>query len=508
MSDVEIKKEKNKEEELFTRKNANVIMNFATLQKLITADLKNNRNTIQYFQQYTKEDIRTYLQSPQSYEKILRELSNSLYVMSPHYRRLINYFSKMLLFRYVVEPYKIDIETIDVNTLKKKYLKTLDIIEDMNIAHEFIKILNIAFIDDIFYGYVHESNDSFFIQKLDPQYCMLSSIEDGVFNFAFNFSYFDSNKDKLINYPAEFTTKYNQYLRDRIKWIELDPQSTICIKINEDVAYPMPPFIGILEYVLELEDYQALKKTENETDNFKILAQKIPMRENSDNNNDYAITLDHVTEFHGNIGSTLPDQIGLISSPMEIKEIDINKKRYEKDSVQEAERSLYNAEGVSQLLFNSDKGGSIGLERSINTDEVIAFAVLRQIERWINRKLKYTSTTRLFKINMLNITRYNEDEFFEKSLKAAQFGIPTKLMTGASMGLSPSAMTNMAFLENTVLGLEEALIPLASSHTQNSDTGSTDNTGGRPSKNTNKLSQSGESQKDNNKNKNRAKKKK
>lgn len=42
--------------------------------------------------------------------------------------------------------------------------------------------------------------DSYFIQKLNPDYCQISSIEGGCFNFAFDFNYFKTYPEKLKQY--------------------------------------------------------------------------------------------------------------------------------------------------------------------------------------------------------------------------------------------------------------------------------------------------------------------
>src|SRR5690606_9425655 len=103
-------------------------------------------------------------------------------------------------------------------------------------------------------------------------------IEDGVFNYAFDFSYFDKNKKKLDQYPIEFTKKYEIYLKDRKnKWIELDSKNTICIKINEDLDYPIPPFSNLFEAVFDIEEYKELKKAKTKIDNYAVLIHKIPM---------------------------------------------------------------------------------------------------------------------------------------------------------------------------------------------------------------------------------------
>ena len=72
----------------------------------------------------------------------------------------------------------------------------------MNIRHEFTRALTVAFRDDVYYGYAWETNDSYTFQQLDQDYCKISSIEDGVYNFAFNFSYFDANSERLTEFPA------------------------------------------------------------------------------------------------------------------------------------------------------------------------------------------------------------------------------------------------------------------------------------------------------------------
>ena len=54
----------------------------------------------------------------------------------------------------------------------------------MNLQHEFIKITTTILREDIFYGYEYSTKDSYFIQKLNPDYCQISSIEDGCFNFC------------------------------------------------------------------------------------------------------------------------------------------------------------------------------------------------------------------------------------------------------------------------------------------------------------------------------------
>ena len=140
----------------------------------------------------------------------------------------------------------------------------------MNIKHEMLKCLQVAVREGVFYGYEYSTDDSYFIQKLDPDYCKISGIEDGVFTFKFDFQYFERDESILDNYANEFRTMYNKYknsskLRkagktEDLRWQELNSERSICIKTDETILFPFPPFVGVLQDVYDIQDYKALKR--------------------------------------------------------------------------------------------------------------------------------------------------------------------------------------------------------------------------------------------------------
>jgi hypothetical protein len=474
------------------KKKISVPIDYAALNKLILKDLTKNIGSNMRIKNHTKEDVQKYLENPGRFEKELREISNILYTRSPHYRRLIDYFSKMPLFYYILEPYGFDPEKVNVKTLRTQYIKGMQFVELMNIKHEFLKILDVCFREDVFYGYEHMTKDAYFIQKLNPDFCTISSIEDGCYNFAFDFSYFDKNKEQLDGFPPEFKKLYNRYKKDKnLRWQELDSNKTICIKINEMLDAVIPPFAGIFEDVYDINEFKAIRKSNERVGNFKVLVQRLPMNDDGEEINDFLIDFETMMVFHNKAAEALPDEVGLITTPMEVKDFSFEKKVSDNDAVAKAESGLWSGSGVSQSLFGSATG-NIGLDKSIRTDEELVFGVLRQIERWVNRRIKrHLGSNCMFRINILNITVFNENDFFEKVLKGAQFGLPTKTMAAASLGISPSVMVSMAFLENEVLGLTDMLEPLVSSHTQ-----TTGDKGGRPEKKESELSPEGARAKD------------
>lgn len=480
----------------FTRES--VKMDFAQLSGMIIKDL--NANAQQSLTRtYTRDDVSRFLGNPQRYAVELKTMSTALYQASPHYRRLVNYYANMPRLDYVVEPVGLDLtKSINEKAFRTGYQRAVDLTDLINIKHEFKKALKVAWIRDTFYGYQHETKDSFFIQELPYDFCQISSIEDGVYNFSFNFQYFDRNPAQLEMYPKEFKSMFNKYQSgSQGQWQELDSSRSVVIKINEHLTYDLPPFVGIFKSIYDIEDYKALKMAKETMSNYKFVVQKIPIRDKSERNNDFLIDLNNVAMFHNKTSATLPDGIGLITTPFEVDTINFSKDKSETDNVQEAERDFYSSSGTSSQLFNGDKASNSNLGKSINVDESEVFALLRQVERFINRKIKYdVKGSFKFRVKILDTTEFNWKDVAEQYLKSAQFGLPVKMLLGASLGLTPSAVTSMAYLENVVLDLVNNFIPLSSSHTQSggeSEEGSTEEAG-RPTKDEDELSEKGEEQ--------------
>jgi hypothetical protein len=232
--------------------------------------------------------------------------------------------------------------------------------------------------------------------------------------------------------------------------------------------------------------------------NYKFIIEKIPLRENSDKNNDFLMDLNTVGMFHNKTATLLPDEIGIFSTPFEIDTVEFSRDKSEVNNVIDAENGFYTGAGTAKNLFNPNNDSSATLAKSINIDEAEVFLILRQLERIVSGKLKNEiSGSFSFRLRILDNTIFNRKENAESLLKNAQYGLPVKMMLCACLGLSPSAVISMNYLEEQVLGLSSSFIPLSSSHTQvggasdpNSDTG------GRPPVSDNNITEKGQAQKD------------
>ncbi len=465
---------------------------FALLNKLITRDLNNNTST-PTFSLYTKDNIAEYLKNPYNYQQQLRRAVTYIYGASPHFRRLIQYFTGLSDLAYVVSPYRIDPKTANAKSVGRNYRKVLNAMSAMSVKTQFPKILTVCLREDTFYGTMWVTNDNITIQQLPADYCAVSTIEGNVLNVSFDFSYFNTNAQYLDFYPPEFQSKYRIYQSNRsgMRWQELDSPTSFAIKCNNDILdYSLPPFAGILREVYDLEDYKQLKLTKTTLENYAMLVMTIGLNENGE----WQIDLDKAKEFWRNLDSVLPDEIGSVLTPLPINKISFEKSHTgDTNTIAEAEQNLFSAAGVSSLLFNNDKASANALVLSIKADQAITYGIVKSIEDAVNRFIQAQPYGKNFKVTFLDCSPFNRKELGDMYLKACQYGVPMVSYYCASQGLGQAEMDCMSFLENDILDIKKTFIPLQSSSTQSAanGNGATDE-GGAPPKDTGELSESGE----------------
>lgn len=457
---------------------------FSNLKKNIIQDLINGRNESVIYQKYSKEKIVMLLENPQKHEKEIRELSGFIYLVSSHYRRLIDYYSTILLYNYTVIPTKLPISKINKTEYKNTFFHVINECEKYNLRHEATKAIKIAVRDGIYYGLCYETDDSFYIKPFDNRYAKISSIEDGVFVPSINMSYFSGKEYLLSMYGSDFVRAYEAYKGNpkngtkgdkNKKWYE--PKNGICLKVDEsDAVYSLPLFTGLLLSVFDIEDYKMLQKAKTENENYKALSAQMETDDNGVPKMDYEIA----EKYYGQMAQNLPDGIGLFLSPFEVKDFSFQTSTAaDRNNVISAEEEFWMAAGTSSLLFGSTKAtSSAALTLSVKPDEAISFALLQQFERFFNKKIKLMDLPYGFKLSFSNQSIFNSDEIINRLSKAATYGVPVKLQYSSALGMSPSDIIGMSYIEDDILelGRKAWISPLVSSNTQSTVEGD----GGRP----------------------------
>lgn len=504
---MEVKDFTEAEKEALMAKYAQI--SFANLKKNILQDLRTNSNESVLFRRYKKDEIIKFLESPQNNEKEIRELSCFLYMVSSHYRRLVDYYGLILLYNYNVIPTRIP-EKIDKKVYKKSYLEVISECDKYGLRQEAIKATKIAIRDGVFFGLEYESNDSYFIKPVLPKYAKISGVEDGAYTYEFDLNYFNKNKNLLQMYGDEFINAYDIYKGNKEKGIKPDknkrwyePKNGICIKVDDtDPYYSLPLFTGLLVEVFSIDDAKMLQKAKKENDNYRALSAQVatdqdgvPLLSFEENRKWF----DHICDNVDNSG------VGVFMSPFKITDFSFASTRTsDDDDILTAQENFWMSSGTSSLIFGSAKAtSSSSLTLSVKPDEQIAYAILLQFQRYINKKLKKKNMDYEFKIEFTQQSIFNNTEYVDRYAKAASSGLPVKTYYATALGLSPSDVWNMTILEEDILCLskDKWITPLVSSNTMSHS----DDKGGRPTNESKGkgLQETGEQTKETDQNSNR-----
>lgn len=467
---------------------------YAQSQRQALLDLTSNRTSSVTYTRFTKEQILSYIQSPKSNERNLRNASIYMHDASSQYRRLIQYYAYMPLWAYTLAPLGFDPASYKSDVFLKAYTKAAKELEIMNLKHEMPKAAYVAMREGVFYGVQWKSKDCFFIQRINPDICKLSSFDDGVWYYAVDFSKIKT-EDLILYHPEFEKLKRTSEAQGASKWQEIPDGISFCIKADETTpAYSIPPWSSTLPMLYDIETFKALQETATEISNYKLIGLEIPVDEDGVPKIDYGLAEKYYTQLISN----LPPYVGAAMSPMKMSAVDFQKGAgtNDVDTVSRAEEQFWREGGTSPLLFGSADNDTAGaLKLSIKSDEEIVFNLMAQCERHINHILKSLSGSQKFKMSFLPVTVYNQDDWIDHYKEAATLGIPVKERYAAALGMSPMDILGMNHVEMDILKMGE-LTPLASSYTQAKSTG-------RPLKDDTELTETGQGTRDNDDNGNR-----
>lgn len=461
-------------------------LNFAQVAEVLKlVDLTKSENRT--YRTYSKDLLRQYLRNPSNYRSELRNLSKFLYRYCYPYRRQCWYNAHMIDLNAVSIIPKLNFgENEDLEGMLTKYYETATELQRINLMNEIFKLAVVAWREDSVYGYVYDdgTEGGFFIHILDGDYCRVSSIEDGVLRFAFDFSYFRSHSEYLEFWDSEWQTKYDAYINDtNLRWQEIDVERQICFKIDlDDVTLDYPPFASLFESIIDLIDLQSVQSVKDELSIYKLLVARLKPLTGTKEPDDFEVDIKSAIAYFNNLRESLPPEVEAVLSPLPIEPIEFNgDTTKDVDSISNAISNLFKKAGGSQIL-GTDKSGSTIFKAQILCDTKMALSsILPQIERWMNKYLDYTIGDDHARIKYMEVSPYTKADKKEELLKSGQNGVPVKLAVAALDGFTPMETLSLDILENQMLELHTRWIPFSTSYTQSGNEGSTDE-GGAPEK--------------------------
>ena len=403
-------------------------------------------------------------------------LSRFYYKINGLYKRIIIYFSTMLLYDTVVVP-KFVKQNIEKNKFLKNYYKTLAFVDKAYLAQEISRVFTTMLVDGIYYGLVYESADgSIVFGDLPRNYCRTRFRSNtGNQILEFNVQYFDSFKTDaelrviLDTFPKSIRDYYAAWGKSEVStpWYickEYEGVAFICSLDGSASQNAVPFFIQTIPAISRLKDYEEADLDSVQNELSKLVINQIPL----DKENELAFELPEVEAIHKGVVDMLSDNphVNVMTT---FCNTDVASLGSTVDNVRNdlgtVTHLVYNEAGVSKQLFDNDS--AISIQYSVQNDLALVLALLKPIQRWLNYILNYKfgkNEEFFYEINLLPISHYNREEMSNLYLKGAQYGY-SKFYAGAALGIKQTDLISLTMVENDFLDLDAKMVPLQSSHT-------------------------------------------
>lgn len=412
---------------------------------------------------------------------MLREISNYFFEVSGMYERLCKYFAFLYRYDWYVVPYVED-ESIKEDKILTEFTKVLNYLDASNIKQLCGDIALEVIKNGCYYGYIVDTTNGMTLQQLPVGYCRSRYKVGDSPAVEFNMKFFDdkfSNIEQRMRilkmFPEEFSKGYVLYKKGRLiddagssdsGWYLLDPACAIKLNLN---GSDFPLLVNAIPQILDLDAAQDLDRRKTMQKLLKIVIQKLPL----DKNGDLIFDVDEAKDIHNNAVQMLKRAVGVdvmtTFADVDVADLADKNTTTSTDDLAKVERTLFNAFGVSQNLFNTD--GNIALEKSILNDEASMRSLILQLGSLLNKivRRKFPGKKRYnFRVFMLETTVYNYIELAKMYKEQVQIGY-SKMLPQIAMGHSQSAIIATAHFENEVLHLYEIMIPPLMSSTMSSE---------------------------------------
>ena len=421
---------------------------------------------------YTIEEIRTIIASGDP--EAMRELSRFFERYGGIYRRILNYYSNLLLYYTVVSP-KLGETTMAKKKIKAKFTKALEFVDNLQLNVTMNNIVNKMLSRGAYYGFLREYTDSLTFQDLPVEFCRTRyKNEYGIDILEFDLKYFEQIRDEnerkiaLANFPVEVAKAFNAYNNSgtggtKNNWFIVPSHLGAAFYFHDKVPF----FIASLPSIVRYEESQDREADRDEEDLQKILVNEMPL----DKDGEPVFSLEETAIIHGGITRMLQNSryIDVLTTFGKIHMEKTDSGRVaSQDNIQKFAASIFNEVGASSELFNAT--GNTALRVSIEKDTAFMLAFIAPIMEWISYQLNYRlgDNKMRFDVQVLPVTIHNKKDMAGLYLNGAQYGY-SKFYAGVAQGINQSHLLSLLTVENDVFDLGNKMSPLQSSHTQSGD---------------------------------------
>ena len=478
-------------------------MTFAKMQEILQRNP--SRNFTKTFTQYTKELVKTYVQSPQANQDTLRDISRFLWRNSMLYQRMIMYQASMPLFSYNITQENDFSKEITPDKAFKNYYKVVSEFNKFNIKKEGYTSHCLALRDGFFVGFMYEEDARFFM-PLDVQYLrILGKNSYGQWVVYFNAAYFDQgNNSEFVlgidgnsnaaTWDKVFIDGYRAYKTNRdYQWFRLPPERT-CVLLSgpeDEFTFPLPAYLPLFPSLLDLLDLESILQSKSELENYKLIVSQIPLVDNGNSGDvdDFAISLELTNYFNQLIENATPDLVGAVTSPMKIDTISFDRSNSsaDTDTLGKAIRNLFNNSGISEVVVagGGTNASTLAIKYGQIADMNLTWTLVNRFESWLNYYIN-ENISQGYIFEIFKMTDFNRQDFINEKREVATLGGSATDLISATDGSPYRAINKLRF--ESSLGIRDLMIPLQSSY----NGASGDNDVGRPTASDDEISPSGD----------------
>jgi len=447
-------------------------INFATESFIGTKFDPNSSQKSVSYGKLDKAEINRLLKSPNTNYKTLQNYSRLFMSMEGIYYRIIKTLASMLTYDHLLVPYA---ENNALIKYKKKFKECYDTasiyLEKMNLKGNLPMFAEDFFVDGECYYYKIEDTTGIIYQKIDNEYCLPYKNENGLWRYVVDCSKLATVKDLTI-YPLEIQKAMNIYTDVANKssnMFILDKyypvKNGICFSVVREGKHGTPPFAFLFKDIIALEDKKDLKDKIDRINNTKMIHNKIETKD-KDTMIDPQVAKTYNEAIKRNlIQKNLDEGIFTITNPFEASVLNLDTKNAQTENlVRNSVAQVYSEVGISEMLYNSDKGGAEALKKSLINDTTFVINMLLQMfNSYVNEELRLVNTKIRMKCIILDNTYYNRDDRRSNSLSDMAYG-GSRLLYLANCNFTPMQGMNLLQSEQ-ILGIDKLFVPAQSSHT-------------------------------------------
>lgn len=425
---------------------------------------------------YSIEDIRRVISSGDP--EAMRELSRFFSRYGGIYRRVMDYYSNLLLYYTIVSP-RLGETTIAKKKIKARFNKALEFVDNLELDVNATRIVNRILSSGAYYGFFREYSKSSTFQDLPIEYCRTRYKNDhGIDILEFDLKYFDQIRDEaerkiaLDNFPVEVIRAYKIYNNAQGGKLGASMSSWFIVPSHLGVALYfrdfIPFFIASLPALVRYEESQDREADRDEEELQKILINEMPL----DKESEPVFSLEETAIIHDGISQMLKNNryLDLITSfgKIHMEHAQDTRGSSLQDNTMKFETAVFNELGASSELFNAK--GNTALRISIEKDTSLMISFTAPIMQWVSYQLNHRlgDDKMSFEVQILPVTIHNKKEMASLYLNGAQYGF-SKFYAGVSLGIKQSNLLSLIAIENDIFELHDKMIPLQSSHTQGVD---------------------------------------